>query len=1290
MIRTSCRYRLGAILVFVFVLATEFLTGMIANSDPLPDVSFAERESTATEQNGHIELKVAFSREFSGRLTYAIEGTAEQGTDFDSLEVVPAQSGSPVREMAIIIRLREDDLVEDVETIRVTLQPSEEFRLGAAQEHTITIRDNDANWQVVQDVDGMKFAYRIQIIRDGESTVATVTSDGRTGLPAGAYPAELTVDDNQFKAVISPITVAAGQTLLGAEVTRTFTLLAVPPGGRQSIDYERPLIGTVTETWAAKEASHLIPRNPISGTFLISRISAGATPADDGEEVEETTGANAALADREGTSECDVAAMSGASDFTVKPSSQDLATSPFAPHIPYPNFINDTLERARAELYYDKAPTQEAKDVAAFRYKALLYEKEGVGAEAFIRAQFDKMEDLWDCAARKRAHQTAGSIIDALRYAPWSRELRWALLDIYYDIAVAEKALAQERHVSVAEIMIRPLALGEPLINQEIAQLEQALPLYRNALAGYMKVLQRTFGVNLADFETDSELLEQPFGYYMFRKEVPSRSPFAALLKNADGDWVLPVDSDVDVERPQLFQGYKDLTLLFELLREYLRTAEQLSKRYVMRGEPSDFQRAESLIGTALLATYLEGNALLAMFPEIREQSAQIDPTSGLREAVAGWRHSYSALGHIRGLLRGNTNPLGFTDDFLVLVQSVIPGEPESRFFNSYDFLSHYLSNGGPLERAERHHERAWKDYDSYRDRSDVLAQQFADRAEQYDERLTKIVGVRPGKPGYADPTQNDGGLISQRLSNIELARLRVDRNRQRVQNLKAEIRTELWRRGQAAGINDAISQVYIDFGNMQATLTDEIAEIQASQVASSHSSSMLGSWLTAVVGIAAAPLTGGASLFLTAAAAPNFISSMRDAETQPTMEINRVRLQALKERHAARERAQVQSLQGDLLDVNSRALVRNLLRHMSILCIESAEATAMLQQEMQQLAALYLEKADLERRKAESNERLADRYFADPSHRLLKNASVLRAEFSFTDAQRWMFLAIRTAEYKWNQAFRHTAYAGLTFTMQTLFKARNARELRDLFDALADWDRNISIGVRNDDGYKKFSIREDFLGYKEGGTYFHPETGEQLEAWTAFQHFIRQEENYLGPEDPDNPIPGFKVLRLSFNTAATPDTGGLFLRNRWLEKVEFLRVKLRGGAVGGINSTVDGYLTYGGVSLIRNQSPGSRGSHNADGWVNETTAYSTQYWFYQNGQWRSKEAFGSPISVQISNDPDVPPEIYQINSFQEYSVATSDWTLYVAVERNGRPLVDLGNLTDIEFHINYYWYARN
>ena len=1286
-----------------------FLSKQVANFSRV--AYFSREESTTTEQNGRIVLKVAFSRAFSGSLNYSVDGTAAQGAGLDPSELTVVTNGS-VREIDIVLNLRDDGLVEDVETIRVTLLPGQGYQLESPQQHTVSIQDNDESWRVVHDVDGMSFDYGMRIIRNGSSTAATVTSDGGNGLPAGIYPVNLrSADDNRFEAIVGPVTVAAERTLLGAEIGRTFKLIADPSkNDDHKVDYERLLIGAASETWTSEGASHLTRGDPISGTFVMARTIGGVTsekPVKSNAK-ESTRTTTSALGGPGAESECEVADMSGTratSNYAVtsgKPSTQALSNpemawvgQPFvAAHTPYPHFVTETLDQARAALYYDKATTQEAKNLAAFRYRTLLYEKEMVDARTYILAQFDKIDDLWSCAERKRAHQTAQTVIDALRYAPWNRELRWALLDIYYDIAVADKALAQEKHVAVAELMTKPVSEspGE-LINEEIAILEDALPLYRNALAGYMKVIRRGFGVDVADFEADPALHDELFGYLIFRQEVPQRSPLAALLRNDDRDWVLPQDAGIGDERPTLFQGYKDVTLLFELLREYLRTAEQLSKRYVMRSEPSDFDRAEKLIDEVLLATWLEGNALLAMFPEILEKgnSKSIDPESGLREAVAGWRHSYSALGYIRSTLKGDTNILGFPDGLLILTQSVIPGDPSRRYFHTFDTLKDYLiekDDIGPLKRAKNDLDQVRDLYGNYKYHQDQLAQQFTDRTEQYDERLRQIVGVMPGDPRYNDPSGNYGGEISQQHTNIKIADQLVARNSKRIENLNEEIRIEIESWGERKGINNAIQQLYVKYGDEQANLSVKIAEINARQIQMSNTVgayvSLLGTMVTAVT---AGVATGGAAIpFILAAGMQGFIVQAKNASSQMSWEEKKGELQASKERLAAAERAELASLEGVLLDVDTKTRIEKLLLQMSEIEIESEAAALRCQKEMQRLSALYLEKESLERRKAESNKQLANRYFADPSHRLLSRAALLRSQSSFANAQRWLFLAIRAGEYKWNRPFEYTS-AGATFTKQTLFRTRDADGLDKLFLALTDWDKINASAKRNDTLPYTSSLRE-LLGYRvdfldnEVYNCDHkteecvPKNSQSMQVLKKFQDFIARPDNYLEPMDDENPMKGFKILKLNFSTAH--ETAGLFLRSRWNEKIRYLRIELQGAESKDRNAILPGYLKYGGVSRIRNEV------------MDETTEYPTRSWSYDGNRWTSKEAFGSSIKIQVSNDPNLDKEDYRIKIFNEFSVATTDWTLYIPVEYDGRPLVDISKITDVLFHVALYYYSRD
>ena len=737
---------------------------------------------------------------------------------------------------------------------------------------------------------------------------------------------------------------------------------------------------------------------------------------------------------------------------------------------------------------------------------------------------------------------------------------------------------------------------------------------------------------------------------------------------------MLPQDAGTSDEQPKLFQGYKDVTLLFELLREYLRTAEQLSKRYVIRSEPSDFDRAEKLIGDTLLATWLEGNALLAMFPEILEKNENkpIDPKSGLQEAVAGYRHSYSALGHLRSMLSGgDTNILGLPDDYIPIVaQSVMAGDPGKEYFHSYDYLKDFLDRS--LERAKADLEQARKSYDNYKDRQDQLTQQFADRNEQYDERLRQI-----------------GNEINEQQTNIEAAAKSTEWNSKRIENLVDEIRIEVERWAARKKINNAMQQLYVKYGDKQADLSIKIAEINAIQT---HNSNMVAGFLSLTGAVGLAVATGGAAVpALIAFGGLQVLTQAGNASSQASMEAKKGELQASKERLAALEQAELTSLEGVLLDVDIKTRIQKLLLQMSEIVIESEEAALRCRREMQRLSALYLEKEALERRKAESNEGLADRYFADPSHRLLSHAAVLRSQSSFTSAQRELFMAILAAEYKWNGPFEHTPDGDVTFTKQSLFRTRNADELEALWGALKKWDdrtrkwtkRNKSDVIRH-----TLSIR-DHIGFaaelkdKNNQRCDHksdlcvPSNDRSTQALDGFQRFIAKPDNYVKPEDTGLRIdPKFtRLLKLDFGTG--DETDELFLYDRWNEKVAYLKIELYGAERkrSSQNSILPGHLTYGGISRIRNRGEG-------------ITEYPVRSWSYDDGRWTSEEVFFSAVKIQLWNDPDVPEEEKRIKTFNELSTATTNWTLYIPVEWKGEPLLDVSEMIDVVFHIGFYFYT--
>lgn len=962
-------------------------------------------------------------------------------------------------------------------------------------------------------------------------------------------------------------------------------------------------------------------------------------------------------------------ALPGTSDEPTVPtdgSNHYLVESSFgqmvARNVPIFGFEENALQESTGMLY-------EGAD-AAFRYKSVLYEIDG---SAYIRALFETIRTNWDESDRAKALQAEEILRDALRYAPSNTQLRQALLDIYYDMAVADLEVAKDRMKEAKRAALgidHAAPAGGFLISEEIPLLESAVTLYRNAMSRYFDLLNDPMGIAVSDVYP-SVMEPMPYGYYLFKTDVPDRSLVSAI----------PGDDT------QLFAGYKDLVLLFTIQKGYVQAAEELATRYMARNSGEDVNKALNLIGDVYQAAYVEGQMLLEMFPDYHNA----DPASGLVETVRAWEHALTKLTHLRHYVDRGINMLGFTNDFLVLAQ-----KSNGSSFDSYDHFAS-LMNTGSLYIATSDLKEAKVEYAEYRDRSDQLASQFYGKNESYNERLRQIVGALPGDAQYDTPYENEGSEISIQGINIQRAMNRIEINRTEIENLKKQIETEIWLRGQEKNINYAIQQVYLKYGNKYASISAKIGEIDAEQQLTSSLASAFGSFAKIIIPPekqsdpqpSNAEIREGRSPVV-ALAIVEGVSSIISGLFGSNSANRKARLAAQRERLAAAERAEIVALQDDLMDANSKALIKNLFLRMNTLALESLEASLLLDQEFARLAALENEKHSLEIRKNEYDAFLAERYFADPAHRLLAASSIDKAELSFKNAQKWMLITLRALEYKWNQPFTHI-YGGRSYSEDTLMKLRNAEELNDMFHAMDDWDNKMAISGRTDDCYAKFSYRQDFLGYRDGSMYHDPISGELVDARQAFRSYLSHPHLTLSVDDPDNKLE-LKSLQLDFSTVKAKESIGFFSRSNWLDKITFLRVKVYGGAPSGSNSTLQGFLQYGGTSYIRNQYRGTPDPTRPDRYIDEMTAYPTRFWYYDASlsKWLSKETMDQTIDVQVANDPEVPPSVYQIDVFQERSVATSEWKLYLPVEdEGGNELIDIENITDIEIHFYYYRYSR-
>lgn len=900
-----------------------------------------------------------------------------------------------------------------------------------------------------------------------------------------------------------------------------------------------------------------------------------------------------------------------------------------------PNYANDTEVAAyvRQMVYWTDAVGAD-KAIAAFRYRDLLYTN-----DSGVRAQLEKFADYYDAAARDRAQLAEEHLRRGLTNAPASSLLGNLLLDLRYDRTVAEgilarKALAGAAFTRFAQTSAPPAFV----IDVEIAAYSNAWHTTRQALASYLSLLTNHLGVTADP--------APPLGYQIFQQHVPNRglNP-ATYLSNG-----VPVT--VITNSNPLFGGYKDLVVLYGLLKDYGRSARELARLQLCLATTAGTAQASATITEAQRFMYLHGELLRGVFPGLAPSEVE---GAGLAEAMASCGQSLDELGTLRQFLAGKRNILGFEPDFLMLVQKFTGG---TTYYDSYDALRERLSPAytvGPLYYAKSDWLAARNSYEAYRGYGDQLAAQFSLATAEAEDRLYEIVGAYPGEEGYDTPQSNEGSELWQQLQSIEVARLRIQRNQAEITNLKKEIDIELWRAG-------AVTNAYIKYANTRASIAEKIGHINAAQEAAN-----------------AAAEAANASAWWGAAA------QVANAAVQAGAEEWKGQLEAEKERQGGMEQAEIEGIE-------SKARVKTLLLSMNTLAVDSQEAALLLKQEMGRFTALWAEKQRLESELAQNQEELADRYFADPSHMLLSQRDMLVANFSFEEAQRWMFFMTRALEYKWNQRFTNNTPDGRTWTSSSVFKLRNAAELEDLWRAMDSYEQLIAgtviVGTNRFDW---FSVRKDFLGYQDGRQYEDLLTGQSLDPISAFRtNLLRRLVSVSGGQecvidfDTVLQIPGgFFFVGPVFTTNQPPivhDPG------RFLDKINYLKIRLVGQDMT-YTTPLAGRLSYGGTSYMRNPRVGRFDPARPDRLQNEFTTFATRYWYNFGYGWEFTDRQTISDAFMERNpvhDPNTPPGTDEIWEFKERSVAATGWKLTLPTIALGQRVLYVTELDDIIIYFHH------
>jgi hypothetical protein len=948
-----------------------------------------------------------------------------------------------------------------------------------------------------------------------------------------------------------------------------------------------------------------------------------------------------------------------------------------SPDIQVSAFVADParlIAKSRSLMFYQDAPPADRED-AAFAYQVLLFDDAPGG---FI-TRHDEIGTLYGPA--NRAHADRAEEILRLAYPTATGATAAAaenlFLDLAYGRAAARLILSKD---AVAALDAERLEVRANLfLDTEIAALQGALAESAAGIDHYLMLLQDPLG--------RPPVGGNPAGRALFARHVPDRALFPAT--DADGDVVavdgagIPLDPAVPV-----LPGFKDLVLLHDLFLHHTRTAARIAYLLTARDTPADRAAARSLIGDTQRLVFEQRPLLSALFapaalpPALRE-------SLGLAELDRGIDAALNELAAFEQNLEGTINLLGYEPDFLMLIQN------QGGLFDSFDSFKSILNQpNSPLNVAKNNRAAALTAIANYGANQDDLESEFSLIATSSTSalipRLTEIVGVPFGTPGYESPQDNVGSEIWQQIQSIEVARTRILRNSAEISNLRQKVAIENQRRAKEAGINSELADLIIDYGNQQASMTEEIGRIEATQKAADALTDLFEiENITKVI-------TG---------------LGVINAAVQAGGEIGKANLEASKERLAASQEAAIRRADDDILDNNSKALVKTLLLEMNTLLIDSQEAAILLRQEAGRLTSLVGEKADLERRLDEVDAQLAARYFADPVHRLRALNTTELATLSFRNARKWLFFSARALEYKWNTPFNLPAGSssdGRAWKTTDLFKLRNAHELDRFFIALVDWDTLVGNNRTFVPYEDWFSLREDYFGYDRnddltGAPLFYdvvnPATGqiENVDAVTAFRHSLRRLLDDVDNDGQDEIALRFDTLRQNeFDTVANDYLADLFSPENYLDRLETIRVFVRGphqnlSANDGDN-TIPAELSYLGTSVIRNESPGAILAPNRPDRVSgEFTSYPNRFYRFFASGYRFEEGLTFNTAEALKVLPgrsrsllEAPGEPAAIQAFRERSVATSSWLLVLSpnagVNPGARLVID--EIDDIELFI--------
>lgn len=690
----------------------------------------------------------------------------------------------------------------------------------------------------------------------------------------------------------------------------------------------------------------------------------------------------------------------------------------------------------------------------AFRYKFLLFggDPSDTSSDPPIINIFNSLDDeaadaMFTEQDRALALEQIQILREALSFDPLNRDLQSALLDVFYDLAVAEMLPVSRIQFRTAR---RRLGLDssstEFIIDDEIADHVLLVDLTKKALELYADLFSFTMeGVEPNDFASSAG--GAPFGYFVFQNQVPLRNQVPTAFAPMDDSVVVNV---IAPGESNTFSGYRDYRNLLNILGQHILFQTELARLRGMRQAAGDVEMARmSLTDTqeaAQLACFLEN-----MFAEVDFDDPSLDMT-GVRGARVLARNALNEALGIRRFLDGTSNILGLDPNFLLLV----PTQEENGVpLETYDILVDDLVQnltggiaGGPLGIALARLTSARVEYDAFRGTVDEVTAELNGLEDDFADRFAEITGFdvnpAPGQPVWDGVSGASGSELAAADANIDALVARNSSLGLITEQLVMEMQLAEEAVTLAQQIRTTITGAEADYLSATSGAWIEI-HVWAGAAAGAQA---LADSAYAVSGLdgASTLLSGGGTAALAIGTGIANALVQTTAATRTSM-----REQELEEAAIARETT-IELADQPLTVQQARLEAAGLYREALSNVIEIQDNFAALDQGIADKVTLLLEVQRLQESLEGDLASLGEAYAADPIFFIRAESALLSANNAFARAQRSVFITARALEYKWQERFA-ISEGNLAFDISSIFSARNAEELNRVVEQMRQFN---------------------------------------------------------------------------------------------------------------------------------------------------------------------------------------------------------------------------------------------